>query len=79
MIPRNERLCAVCGVIEDEYHCLVMCPRYENERRNRLPETLRERPCMEQLIHFFNVKNERQLRNLGILCLSVMIEHKNYV
>ena len=48
-------------------------------RRGRLTESLRERPCMNELIKLFKSQNEIQLRNLGYVCLSVMIEHKNYV
>ena len=78
-IPREERLCTVCGVLEDEYHCLVICPRFVNERRNRLTESLQERPCMNNLINFFNSKNEQELRNLGNLCMNILIEHKNFI
>ena len=78
-IPREERLCTVCGVLEDEYHCLVICPRFVNERRNRLTESLQERPCMNILINFFNSKNEQELRNLGNLCMNILIEHKNFI
>ena len=78
-IPLEERLCGLCGVVESEYHCIVVCPRFVNERRNRLPIALQERPCMDHLINFFNSKNEHELRNLGILCLSILIEYRNFV
>ena len=78
-IPREERLCGLCGVVESEYHCIVVCPRFVNERRNRLPIALQERPCMDHLINLFNSKNEHELRNLGILCLSILIEYRNFV
>ena len=78
-IPRNERLCAVCGVIEDEYHCLIDCPRYVNERQYRLIDALIDRPCMNELVNFFNSNNDNPLRNLGMLCLNIMIQHKKYV
>ena len=41
IIERVDRLCDVCNVIEDEKHCLLECPKYVNERRERLPEWLR--------------------------------------
>ena len=56
LIPRNERLCEVCGVIEDEYHCLIDCPRYVNERRGRLTKALINRPCMNELAIFLILK-----------------------
>ena len=30
--PREERFCTMCGVIEDEYHAVFICPRYEELR-----------------------------------------------
>ena len=30
--PREQRTCDVCGVLEDEYHAIFVCPRY-NELR----------------------------------------------
>ena len=35
-IPRNDRLCKMCGVIEDEEHLLNECSIYQNERQNFL-------------------------------------------
>ena len=31
-LPRENRLCSVCNVIEDKEHCLVSCKKYEAER-----------------------------------------------
>ena len=31
-IPREQRLCAICNNLEDEYHLLFECPLYNNER-----------------------------------------------
>ena len=33
-IPRTERLCKSCNVIEDEMHFIVSCGLYKNEREN---------------------------------------------
>ena len=30
----NDRLCSLCGVLEDEFHCIVKCPRFNNERQS---------------------------------------------
>ena len=30
--PKEERLCTTCNVIEDEYHFLICCSRYNDER-----------------------------------------------
>lgn len=32
MIPRNERICDVCGVLDDEYHAVFICAKFESIR-----------------------------------------------
>ena len=76
---RENRLCTLCRVIECEYHCLVQCPRYVNEREERLPTRLRDRPCMYEFLRFLMDESEEKVRNLASLCLAVQIEHKKYV
>ena len=47
-IPREQRLCAICNKLEDEYH-LLLCPLYKNERFGFLkPYYLRRRVCLKQ-------------------------------
>ena len=37
-ILRGEIVCETCNVIKFKYHVLITCPRFINERRERLPE-----------------------------------------
>ena len=78
-VNRGNRLCTQCSVVECEYHCLVQCPRYVNEREGRLPVRLRERPCMYEFLRFMMDESGENVRNLGSLCLAVQIEHRKYV
>jgi hypothetical protein len=32
--PREDRLCTLCGAIEDEHHVIFDCPRYDDLRRD---------------------------------------------
>ena len=74
----EDRLCALCNVREDEYHCMVECPRFVKERKNLLPVSLKNRPSMFEFINFIKC-NEKNIM-LGQLCLNVMKEYKkNYV
>ena len=75
----NERKCTLCGVIEDEFHCLIECPRYMNARKGCVPERLKKRPSMFEFVNFIKCQNELEYRKLGLLCLRVMKEHKAYV
>ena len=78
-IERKERKCTVCNVVEDEYHCLLECPRYVNERRHCLPERLKDRPCMLEFINFLRSQNAQDQHMLGALCYKVQREHKNFI
>ena len=77
-VNRGNRLCTQCSVVECEYHCLVQCPRYVNEREGILPARLRERPCMYEFLRFLMDESEANVRNLACLCLAVQIEHRKY-
>ncbi len=30
----KDRVCSLCNVIEDEFHCRIECPRYDNVMGN---------------------------------------------
>ena len=36
----NERLCSTCGIIEDEFHFVMICPLYNNLRINLMGKIL---------------------------------------
>ena len=69
-------MCDVCGVLEDEKHCLLECPKYVNERRGRVPGWLSEDPTWENFVKFFKCENELEIRMLGLLCKSVQAAHR---
>ena len=75
-IDRVNRVCDVCGVLEDEKHCLLECPKYVNERRGRVPGWLSEDPTWENFVTFFKCENELEIRMLGLLCKSVQAAHR---
>ena len=72
--PVENRLCELCEVREDEYHCLIECPRFVKERKGLLPEQLKNRPSMFKFVNF--VKSEDKCFMLGQLCMLVMIGYK---
>ena len=66
-IPRADRQCTLCNVIEDEYHILIICPRYVNERRGRLPEHLITNPCTRSFYRLLQCKDVHVQTQLGLL------------
>ena len=75
-VERVNRVCDICNVIEDEKHCLLDCPKYNNERRERLPLWLRENKSLENFVRFLKSENATEMRMLGLLCKSVQAEHR---
>ena len=49
-IEHVNRQCPLCKTIEDEYHCVVECPRYIEERKGCVPEVMRKRPILPPII-----------------------------
>lgn len=75
-IERQERKCQICQSIEDEYHLLVECPRFRDERKDYLPTYLKERPSMFNFVKFLKSKDESQIRLLGYLSYKLQKEYK---
>ena len=78
-ITHEERKCTLCNTVEDEFHCLIECPRFSNERRNLLSECLSKRPSMFEFVNFVKSESETVQKRLGLLCFRVQKEHKKYV
>lgn len=78
-IEANDRKCTVCDIREDEYHCLIECPRFMNERKGCLPVSLRHRPSMYEFINVLKCSDKDTYNTLGLLCFKVMKEYKKYL
>ena len=66
-LPLVERLCDLCGVVEDEPHVLLSCPRYRVLRNLYLPEPLKTSPTVENLVSVLNGEEKRQLTCIAAL------------
>ena len=71
------RKCISCNTIEDEYHCMVVCPRFTKERKGCLPDILKRRPSMHEFLKFIKDKNEASQIKLGLLAFRILKEYKN--
>ena len=70
----EDRLCTQCNTLEDEFHCLVECTRFVNERKRLLPVSLRIRPSMFEFVKFIKCKESSAM--LGQLSMKVMKEYR---
>ena len=73
------RTCTTCNVLEDEYHCLAVCPRFNNERSNYLPSTLKKQPNMYEFIKFLKKDDAESIKKLAILCIRVQKQYEEYI
>ena len=76
-VVRDNRVCDICNVVEDERHCLLVCPKFVNERRGRVPVWLNDDPSWNNFLRFLKGENEAELQMLGMLCKSVQNEHRS--
>ena len=72
----EDRICDQCLCVEDEFHCLIECPKFLKERKGLLPHNLRVRPSMFEFINFFNTEEKGIQYKLGLLCFNVQKEYK---
>ena len=73
----TDRLCSQCGVVEDEFHCIVSCPRYNNERE-RCSLVTTSTNYREFIKLFQNYDMDAQLR-LATLCYRVQKEYQQFI
>jgi hypothetical protein len=64
---RSERSCPVCqsGIVEDEYHYLLVCPLYSELRLKFIKPYYFVRPSMWKLILLLSNTSQTTMGNLG--------------
>ena len=78
-VERRERICTVCKCVEDEYHCLLECPRFNNERRGLLPDFIVQDRNIINFIKMLSTDNVKEQRKLGLLCFKIQKEYRESV
>jgi hypothetical protein len=64
-IPYNERLCEICNELDDEYHFLLQCKKYDELRLKYLPKYYRNRPNMYKFIELMSSTTTSLLQKLS--------------
>ena len=75
-IAVNDRRCNICNVVEDEYHCLIRCPCFNNECSGLLPFNKNKDISKMSIQQLLNTKNSIEQRKLGLLCFRVLKEYR---
>ena len=76
----EERKCTICqNEVEDEYHCLIKCPKFNNQRIGLLTEYLKKEPSQQNLYRFLNSNNKNDQKKLGLLCYKILKEYREHM
>jgi len=75
----QSRTCEACNRIEDEYHILLECKRFDILRIKYVPKILIQNPSMYKFLNFINNAEGKNLKRFGIFCYKIFIEYNNSV
>ena len=64
--PLNERICFICGVLEDEFHFILECPLYSDLRQNYIQRYYWQRANMPKFIQLMTSESVRVIKNLAM-------------
>ena len=76
-IDAVDRKCIQCNIIEDEFHCLIECPRFAMQRKGCIPDNLRKRPSVHEFLRFIKCNDSAMYNKVGLLCYRTMKEYRN--
>ena len=71
-IPREERLCPICNVLEDENHVIFNCRAYDNIR-TQFTDLLQQNPTTRDIL---NPQNKEIAEKVGLM-LKLIEEQRN--
>ena len=73
-VPRSERLCMNCnlGVIEDEYHVILICPKYSDLRIRFILPKYYTQPSLKRFCQLMNNKNADVIGKLAAFVHHVL-------
>ena len=64
-IPLNERKCIICNNVEDEFHFILECTNYNENRRKYIKKYFWQRPNIPKFIELMTSTNKMIIRNLA--------------
>ena len=64
--PLDDRVCLICGVLEDEFHFMLECSLYNDERKKYIKRYYWQRPNMPKFIQLMSSENASVIKNIAI-------------
>ena len=74
-IPRLDRKCTLCNELEDEYHVMLICPRYTVLRKKYLKKYYIVKPSMYKFVTLLNAENIKKRQRLAVFTKSLFKKH----
>ncbi len=73
-IERAERKCVLCNDndIEDEFHFILICPRYNDLRKTHIARYYYRYPSVAKLIELLNTTNLKTLNKLAVYAIKAL-------
>ena len=68
-VPFEHRMCTTCNLLEDEYHFVIECQRYNDLRRKYIRPPFYVRPNMFKFLELLQSTNVSIVKNLALLCI----------
>ena len=78
-IIKDNKLCAVCHVLEEEFHVICICPRYTDIRNSVIKPYYIMRPGMTKLSHLLNTENVKEMSDLALFIKSLLVIYNAYL
>jgi len=69
------RVCEVCDIIEDEFHCLFVCPRFANEREGSMTDSILDKLSRQGFLRLLKSRDNNALYKLGRLCNKIIAQY----
>lgn len=78
-IPVHQRLCLTCNLLEDEFHFVLQCNRYNILRSHYINSYFYLRPNMHKFIELMTSTNENTIKNLALYVKHAFKERQKHV
>ena len=75
----EERRCTSCHSLEDEFHFVLECSRYNDLRTIYIPNHYRRRPNMFKLVELFKSESKKTQKNLSLYVFEAFKVREQFV
>ena len=74
-IPRHDRKCTICDDLEDEYHAILICPKFITQRNKYIKSYYTVKPSMHKFVQLLNTENIKEQQRLAICTKLILIQY----